>query len=44
MKAVIAGGGIGWLASALALARIGWEAGVAERAAEFTEVGAGLSL
>jgi 2-polyprenyl-6-methoxyphenol hydroxylase-like FAD-dependent oxidoreductase len=44
MKAVIAGGGIGGLACALALARRGWEIEVLERAAAFTEVGAGLSL
>lgn len=44
MKAVIVGGGIGGLASALALARRGWEVEVLERAEAFTEVGAGLSL
>lgn len=44
MKAVIAGGGIGGLASALALTRHGWEVEVLERAAAFTEAGAGLSL
>lgn len=44
MKAIIAGGGIGGLASALALARRGWDVEVLERAPEFTEVGAGLSL
>ena len=44
MKAVIAGGGIGGLASALALTQHGWEIEVLERAAAFTEVGAGLSL
>lgn len=44
MKAVIVGGGIGGLASALALARRGWEIEVLERAAAFPEVGAGLSL
>jgi 2-polyprenyl-6-methoxyphenol hydroxylase-like FAD-dependent oxidoreductase len=44
MKAVIVGGGIGGLASALALARRGWQVEVLERAPEFTEVGAGLSL
>lgn len=43
MKAVIIGGGIGGLASALALARRGWQVEVLERAPEFTEVGAGLS-
>lgn len=44
MKAVIIGGGIAGLASALALTRRGWEVEVLERAPEFTEVGAGLSL
>ena len=44
MKAVIAGGGIGGLACALGLTRHGWEVEVLERAAAFTEVGAGLSL
>ena len=44
VKAVVIGGGIGGLASALALARRGWEVEVLERAPEFTEVGAGLSL
>ena len=44
MKAVIIGGGIGGLASALALSQRSWKVEVLERAAEFTEVGAGLSL
>jgi 2-polyprenyl-6-methoxyphenol hydroxylase-like FAD-dependent oxidoreductase len=44
MKAVIIGGGIAGLASALALTRRGWQVEVLERAPEFTEVGAGLSL
>jgi 2-polyprenyl-6-methoxyphenol hydroxylase-like FAD-dependent oxidoreductase len=44
MKAIIIGGGIAGLASALALTRRGWEVEVLERAPEFTEVGAGLSL
>jgi 2-polyprenyl-6-methoxyphenol hydroxylase-like FAD-dependent oxidoreductase len=44
MKAVIIGGGIGGLASALALSRAGWQVEVLERAPEFTEAGAGLSL
>ncbi|MFC5753264.1 FAD-dependent monooxygenase [Actinomadura rugatobispora] len=42
--AVIAGGGIGGLAAAVALSRRGWRVEVCERAAEFTEIGAGLSL
>jgi 2-polyprenyl-6-methoxyphenol hydroxylase-like FAD-dependent oxidoreductase len=44
MKAVIIGGGIAGLASALALTRRGWQVEVFERAPEFTEIGAGLSL
>lgn len=44
MRAVIIGGGIAGLASALALTRHGWQVEVFERAPEFTEVGAGLSL
>lgn len=44
MKAIIVGGGIGGLASALALTREGWQVEVLERAPEFTEAGAGLSL
>jgi 2-polyprenyl-6-methoxyphenol hydroxylase-like FAD-dependent oxidoreductase len=44
MKAIIVGGGIGGLASALALSRRGWQVEVLERAAEFTEVGAGLAV
>lgn len=44
MEAVIIGGGIGGLACALALSQRGWKVEVLERAAEFTEVGAGLSL
>ncbi|MDO5693181.1 MAG: FAD-dependent monooxygenase [Pseudomonadota bacterium] len=41
---LIAGGGIGGLAAALAVARTGWEVRLYERAAEFTEVGAGVQL
>jgi 2-polyprenyl-6-methoxyphenol hydroxylase-like FAD-dependent oxidoreductase len=44
MRAVIIGGGIAGLASALALTRRGWQVEVLERAPRFTEVGAGLSL
>lgn len=44
MKAVIVGGGIAGLGSALALTQRGWHVQVLERAAEFTDVGAGLSL
>ncbi|MGF1446075.1 MAG: FAD-dependent monooxygenase [Pikeienuella sp.] len=42
--ALIAGGGIGGLAAALALARAGWRVGVFERAERFGEVGAGLQM
>ncbi|MBA9006277.1 FAD-dependent monooxygenase [Thermomonospora cellulosilytica] len=42
--AVVAGGGIGGLAAAAALAARGWTVRVLERAPEFTEVGAGISL
>ena len=41
---MIAGGGIGGLASALACARAGWEVRVFERAPKFNEVGAGIQL
>jgi 2-polyprenyl-6-methoxyphenol hydroxylase-like FAD-dependent oxidoreductase len=44
MRAIIIGGGIAGLASALALTRRGWRVEVLERAPEFTEAGAGLSL
>ncbi|MEV0461359.1 FAD-dependent monooxygenase [Nocardia tengchongensis] len=43
-KAVIVGGGIGGLATAIAFARRGWEIEVLERSARIAEVGAGLSL
>jgi 2-polyprenyl-6-methoxyphenol hydroxylase-like FAD-dependent oxidoreductase len=43
-SALIVGGGIGGLATAIALDRRGWRVEVCERAAEFTEIGAGLSL
>ena len=41
---LVAGGGIGGLAAALAAARAGWEVRLYERAAEFSEVGAGIQL
>ncbi|WP_410659295.1 FAD-dependent oxidoreductase [Amycolatopsis sp. lyj-112] len=41
---VVVGGGIGGLAAAVALRRRGYQVTVLERAAEFTEAGAGLSL
>ncbi|MBA3056390.1 MAG: FAD-dependent monooxygenase [Gammaproteobacteria bacterium] len=43
-KALIVGGGIGGLAAALACARVGLEVDLFERAAEFSEVGAGIQL
>ncbi|MEU6037826.1 FAD-dependent monooxygenase [Actinomadura sp. NPDC047616] len=43
-RAVVVGGGIGGLAAAVALCRRGWHVEVCERAAEFTEIGAGLTL
>ncbi|MBE1584328.1 FAD-dependent monooxygenase [Nonomuraea angiospora] len=42
--AVVVGGGIGGLAAAIALHRIGWRVTVLERAAEFGDIGAGLAL
>lgn len=44
MRAAIIGGGIGGLAAALALRRIGIETIVIERAASIREVGAGISI
>lgn len=41
---LIAGGGIGGLAAALAAARAGWQVEVLEQAAAFSEVGAGVQL
>jgi 2-polyprenyl-6-methoxyphenol hydroxylase-like FAD-dependent oxidoreductase len=43
-KVLVIGGGIGGLATAVALRRAGWEVEVFERAPELGEVGAGLSL
>lgn len=42
--AVVVGGGIGGLAAAIGLQRIGWSAVVLEQAPAITDVGAGLSL
>ena len=41
---LIAGGGIGGLAAALACARAGWSTHLLERAAAFVEVGAGIQM
>jgi 2-polyprenyl-6-methoxyphenol hydroxylase-like FAD-dependent oxidoreductase len=43
-NAIVVGGGIGGLATALALLKHGWDVQVLERAPEFGEVGAGISL
>ena len=43
-QAMIAGGGIGGLATALAIARAGWDVRLYERAPVFGEVGAGVQL
>ncbi|MEV8097128.1 FAD-dependent monooxygenase [Kitasatospora sp. NPDC085879] len=42
--AVVVGGGIGGLASAIGLRRIGWEVTVVERASVLDDAGAGISL
>jgi 2-polyprenyl-6-methoxyphenol hydroxylase-like FAD-dependent oxidoreductase len=44
MKALVVGGGIGGLTTAVALTRRGWHVEVLEQAERFTEVGAGLSV
>ncbi|WP_299729573.1 FAD-dependent monooxygenase [uncultured Tateyamaria sp.] len=44
MKALIAGGGIGGLASAIALSLRGWEVAVCEQAPALSEIGAGLQI
>lgn len=43
-QALIAGGGIGGMAAALACMRAGWDVRVLEQAAVFAEVGAGIQL
>ncbi|WP_007026282.1 FAD-dependent monooxygenase [Saccharomonospora iraqiensis] len=42
--AIVVGGGIGGLSTAVGLRRAGWRVTVAERAPELTEVGAGITL
>lgn len=44
MKAVVVGGGIGGVSTALALDQIGWDVSVLERAPDLSEVGAGLQI
>ena len=44
MRAVVIGGGIGGLAAAVGLHRVGWTVTVLEKAPEFGDVGAGISL
>jgi salicylate hydroxylase len=43
-QVLVAGGGIGGLAAALGAARAGWDVRLYERAAQFSEVGAGVQL
>jgi 2-polyprenyl-6-methoxyphenol hydroxylase-like FAD-dependent oxidoreductase len=43
-SAVVVGGGIGGLTSAVALRQVGWRVTVLERAAAFGEIGAGITL
>ena len=43
-QALVAGGGIGGLAAALAASRAGWDVRLYERATVFSEVGAGIQL
>lgn len=43
-QALVAGGGIGGMAAALACARAGWEVRLFERAEAFAEVGAGIQI
>ncbi|GLZ33906.1 FAD-dependent oxidoreductase [Lentzea sp. NBRC 105346] len=44
MKAIVIGGGLGGLAAAVALRKVGWDVDVLERAPEFGEVGAGIGM
>lgn len=43
-RAIVVGGGIGGLASAISLTQAGWDVDVFERKDEFAEIGAGLTL
>jgi 2-polyprenyl-6-methoxyphenol hydroxylase-like FAD-dependent oxidoreductase len=43
-SAVVVGGGIGGLTAAVALRQVGWRVTVLERAAQFGEIGAGITL
>ncbi|MFE2140745.1 FAD-dependent monooxygenase [Streptomyces sp. NPDC059456] len=43
-RAVVVGGGIGGLAAAIGLRRVGWEVTVVERASTLADAGAGISL
>jgi 2-polyprenyl-6-methoxyphenol hydroxylase-like FAD-dependent oxidoreductase len=43
-SAVVVGGGIGGLTTAVALRQVGWQVMVLERAARFGEIGAGITL
>lgn len=44
MSLLIAGGGMGGLAAALACSRVGWQPRIFEQAKQFSEVGAGIQL
>lgn len=43
-RAIVVGGGIGGLASAISLTQAGWDVDVFERKEQFAEIGAGLTL
>ena len=43
-QVLVAGGGIGGLAAALGASRAGWDVRLYERAAAFSEVGAGVQI
>ena len=44
LRAIVAGGGIGGLAAALAVSRAGWDVRVLEKSPAFSDIGAGLQL